>query len=662
MRARRRRRDVFSAKVPIAAFVLTLVQGCSTAPLRLSDDAPHTAIPSDRVAARSDAILLLGDTQEHTLEGLPHGFLTGVIDKVVADVTIRPPQQALFGRKLFQVAVAGSGAPRIPAVHLGDVADHSCEIEIERMFRAIAQTGLAVAIAPGNHDGAFQGIFNPPDETAHWGFSSVGWDYVCRQAVQETPDAPAEVMDFHRRYAAGEPPVSNLMSKDRYVQAYLTHLTDRGLAAPTVCEEMPEIRCLAGSGLIEAVYARTVPREVRCANGDHCRNFSESFVVQTLRLTPPGAPVEIAMVLIDTTDLDLVFRPDFFEFVRHLAGTPTYPGSRGYVHSGQLQVIKRIVAQARQTGRILVFAGHHNWEQMEESSRERLAQMMQPLDHPAVYLSAHTHRGYWAKFDIGGRSLTEFNVSSIADWPIDSRRLTLAVSDDRSMIEIRAGSDYPQGASTDDHLLALWEARTCRHPEAQGVLERPDEFIRTQRRIAREHRRDSGGFADAIGASIANHITKLAPGSLADHMREIRNRSLYVANLNDVRKAIQAFAIVLEHSPAIDRWITSLGSSIKLNPACKTGTLAARLACTVEHSHDIGPVSAHGTRKAFVALSATVGDLQRIVDAANIREHPGIVRTMACAHVVAAHEDWGIGQERERLIDRPFFETIRLAR
>jgi hypothetical protein len=55
------------------------------------------------------------------------------------------------------------------------------------------------------------------------------------------------------------------------------------------------------------------------------------------------------------------------------------------------------VDEAVARGDVVVFAGHHNWRALSLPSRIMLRALMSRLEHPLVYLSAHTHRGFWAE-------------------------------------------------------------------------------------------------------------------------------------------------------------------------------------------------------------------------------------------------------------------------
>ena len=612
-------------------------------------------LASADVQVRTADVLLLGDTQEHNIEGLPHGFITGIVDKVFADVTIRPPQHALFGRKLLEAIASGDAKGRPPIVHLGDLTDHSCEIEMSRMFDAIRRTNVDVTIAPGNHDGMFQGIFNPPDITSHWGFSSLGWDYVCRHANERNRISDKYGVQHPKdQQVESEPPVSNLMSKDRYIHAYLKLLQERNLIGPgATCADLSTLRCHEGDGFIARAYARIVPRQTDCGNAPKCRNFSESFLVQEVRLTDASSSVPVRLVLLDSTELDFLFVPSFDAVLGSLFNTKVNPGTRGYIGQRQLEVLQRIADRARDSSEVLVFGGHHDWLHLEPKSREALAAIFKKLPHPIVYLSAHTHRGFWAEHEFDGATMIEFNVSSLADWPIDARRVSFSVSKDRKAIEVTAGPAARGDARGDGELLAAWENELCRHPQTRAVLDDPAKFVEANRRIVQEHHEHSGTWLSMIGAFFVRLVVEET---------DVERNFQYTDNLNDARRALDSFAALLENSNTFDKWIETLPFSIYIHKSCVAKpNLASRLRCQVKRSEIPNRRRPEGVRQTFVYLSSTLRDLQRVVDSANMQTTPGITRAMACAHAVAAHADWQ-NQARPHFVYDYFFQPTVVAR
>jgi hypothetical protein len=139
-----------------------------------------------------------------------------------------------------------------------------------------------------------------------------------------------------------------------------------------------------------------------------------------------------------------------------------------------------------QQGDIVVFAGHHNWKSLGLPTRTLLRSTMARLDHPLVYLSAHTHSGFWAVHrELSRRPLLELNVSSLSDWPIAYRRISFAYDAKAQRLLVR-GDLMPRGdqpnASFDD-LLAAWEAETCARTgwPIEWIDENDADVVRKQR-------------------------------------------------------------------------------------------------------------------------------------------------------------------------------------
>jgi hypothetical protein len=144
------------------------------------------------------------------------------------------------------------------------------------------------------------------------------------------------------------------------------------------------------------------------------------------------------------------------------------PGDIGHVRADQLAAIKPWLGMARQQGDLVVFAGHHNWNRLSLASRLRLAQLFDAVDQPLVYLSAHTHQGFWAMHQVGERRLLELNSSSLSDWPIAYRRVSFAY--DREAQRLKVVAELLPAAvrapDSDDALLQAWQTLAC---EPSGI-------------------------------------------------------------------------------------------------------------------------------------------------------------------------------------------------
>jgi hypothetical protein len=121
-----------------------------------------------------------------------------------------------------------------------------------------------------------------------------------------------------------------------------------------------------------------------------------------------------------------------------------------------------------------------------------LRELMSGLTHPLVYLSAHTHRGFWAVHRaLDRRPLLELNVSSLSDWPIAYRRIRIAYDAVANRLKVE-GELMPAGErphASDADLLAAWQAQTC---ERAGF--RPDYLRMVEKGLVERQRATRGGL------------------------------------------------------------------------------------------------------------------------------------------------------------------------
>jgi hypothetical protein len=158
-----------------------LLAGCAGVPPL----PPPDADPGGRYTPLTTPITALGDTQEHQSTGFPMHDNDSAVDAYV-EVAQRPPEQALFGRRLMEWALHSH--PDEPFLHLGDVLDLSCRSEAERMSRIFVEARRPGAILPGNHDGLMFGIYAYSTLGAYLAESSrsnaVRWNRACRRGAE----------------------------------------------------------------------------------------------------------------------------------------------------------------------------------------------------------------------------------------------------------------------------------------------------------------------------------------------------------------------------------------------------------------------------------------------------------------------------------------------
>lgn len=416
----------------LLAGLLTLA-GCSTFK-------PQPGPGKDPVANYTPLTLpvtALGDTQEHESTGMPLHDNDSAIDAYV-EVTQRPAEQPLFGRRIMEWALQAN--PDGPWLHLGDVLDLSCRSEAERMARIFHATGRPGAILPGNHDGLMFGIYRYDILAAVRDRGARKWNEACRRGA-----APEDAK--HRIGVQA-------FSKRDFISLYLAEYA-------SVPGAMPGLAPPPQDGEHRISWTHSDPDffvsaiEAKVVEGT---GYADSFLAQRLKLPrAPGATRDVIVIGLDTNQSGPVVST-----IDTLLGRS--PGSMGHVHPDQIHAISPWVAQAARKGNIVVFAGHHNWNSLGLPTRILLRGLMEGLDHPLVYLSAHTHRGFWAVHRaLASQPLLELNVSSLSDWPIAWRRISFAYDEQANRLRVRADlmPHGPMPSTSDADLLAAWQAQTC---------------------------------------------------------------------------------------------------------------------------------------------------------------------------------------------------------
>jgi hypothetical protein len=111
------------------------------------------------------------------------------------------------------------------------------------------------------------------------------------------------------------------------------------------------------------------------------------------------------------------------------------------------------------------------------------------LNQPLVYISAHTHSGFWAVHrGLARQPLLELNVSSLSDWPIAYRRISFAYDEDARRLLVEADlmprGEQPNASYAD--LQAAWQAETCARTGLPAeLLKELDASVVKQQREAR---------------------------------------------------------------------------------------------------------------------------------------------------------------------------------
>ncbi len=456
-------RPIPVARALSAALLPLALAGCAQFVL----PKPPPADPAGTFVPLTRPIVAVGDTQEHEPAGFPLHDNDGAVDAYV-EVAQRPPGQPLFGRRILQWALVSH--PDEPVLHLGDVLDMSCKSEMGRMAAIFGAARQPAAILPGNHDGLMFGIFNHPVVGKVLEGSGHAWYRACAHGGIGGG-------------AGGVSPRETAVDKREFIAEYLTLLATGphalgGLAAPPASGDARiSWRSAKPDAFLEAIEARLLDEDA----------YAKSYIAQKLRLpAAPGAPRRVVVIGLDTNQVDA--------FIGTLdALRAVSPGDIGHVRSEQLKAIAPWLGEARRAGDIVVFAGHHSWNRLSFGSQARIAAVMAGLDHPLVYVSAHTHTGYWASHRIGSRSMLELNVSSLSDWPVSYRRIAFALDAQANRLKVSAEIMPNLGAAPADdaNLLRAWEATVCAE-SGVGAGRIEDEVLS----IVREQKDSRGSLFD----------------------------------------------------------------------------------------------------------------------------------------------------------------------
>lgn len=416
--------------VLLAALLLSACAGFTPQP---GPPAEAAQAPGEDDRLLTLPLLAVGDTQEHEATGYPLHENDSAVDAYV-EVAQRPPEQPLFGRRLLQHALRS--VPGAPFLHLGDVMDLSCRSEAERITRILAAPGQIGAVLPGNHDGLMFGIYAYRLAEVALDRDAERWQRVCRRGA-----------------GSGASTGEQALSKGDFMSLYLDSLRQgalRDAGLPPANGARLSWRHADAQAFHSAIEAEWVGGVLA----------ADSFIAQRLRLpSAPGAPRAVYVIGLDTNQAGLL--TSTWDVLRGQS-----PGSLGHVRANQIEAVRRWVQEGRQRGDLMVFAGHHNWNALGVTSRLLLRQLMRETGHPLIYLSAHTHRGFWALHrTLDAQPLLELNVSSLSDWPLAFRQLQFSWSERSQRLKLR-GALLPlraDGASaqSDAELLEAWEQQVC---------------------------------------------------------------------------------------------------------------------------------------------------------------------------------------------------------
>jgi hypothetical protein len=580
--------------------------GCAS----IKRDPPPPPDPAGTYVTLTRPIIAIGDTQEHETTGFPLVANDGAVDAYV-EVSQRPPEQPLFGRRIGEWVLVHH--PDEPVLHLGDVLDMSCQSELDRIWKLGKAARQPIAVLPGNHDGLMFGIFNVPVFGEVLEKAGHAWYRGCLRGAD--PGAT----DLRRSGLAAA------VDRRTFITAYLTSVATMPtpVAGLTPVPDKGPVRISwrnpRPDPFIEAI-------EVSLQDGNA---YANSFLAQKLRLPPvAGAPRGAIIIGLDTNQVDEVV--GLLDTVRSMS-----PGDIGHVRPDQLEAVRPWIESARKAGDVVIFAGHHNWNRLSLATQARIGLEFDRIDHPLVYMSAHTHQGFWAMHWIGERRLLELNVSSLSDWPIAYRRVSFAF--DRTANRIKVMADLMPNAAgsaqTDQALLDSWSTLTCGPTGITAMRVTEEELQAVQ-----QQREARGTLFDWISESLSEWCTTC-------------QRNLYASGIryqDSLLRAIeQTYVDLLPHVPAVRQLRPPESCGASSVPECL-------VKLQVKAPDDLDETMALFRRRA------------QFIDAMNHQfdELPGsLVRNyMACRAVIGAKIDFDLtpkdrrpGQDEEGRRARDFF-------
>lgn len=317
-------------------------------------------------------------------------------------VGIRPVALDLFGLSLLEHALDERRDTGEPIVHLGDAADVACVAEIEPFFETMNRAGRPWVFAPGNHDMALMGNFDPAGEE---------WVRAC---------APLGKLDKNTlitRYLDAQARCEPGTCAFEGLEAARTGPADVLRGWPTSGTWPPEDGAAGPPG-----SASRLPASSRIAWDINPKQPWKSWVLQDLRV--PGEESQLRVILLDTVTY------------KHQRAGQARVGWLAF--SGRLDLEKHLpraalwLTQCGATeGCVSVIGGHHQYARrfggLLQVSRAPLRALFRTRGRPLAYLSAHTHKGYLRLENQPDEGFFEINVGSTLDWPLSYRTIEVGV-------------------------------------------------------------------------------------------------------------------------------------------------------------------------------------------------------------------------------------------
>jgi hypothetical protein len=425
--------------------------------------------------AADPSVLFMADAQIHNVYGGEVKQTWGVSDWFSGVAQRHPEMNLLSGYALQDFLArgeqqAGPGAAPF-AVMLGDATNAACTGEFERFMQAAkgGNPNRILLIAHGNHDSYLMGTVNywqapldgidlarfrdgalPPD--ASWwpdirlkeGAAGQGWLALCHQSRGKSA------------------PMNKIQWMAKYLQSLAVPSAD-GTSALEPGVAGKDKATFSGRGkpgtALGAVDYRVKGEWIRPTTARHgLADTYDSFLVQAVDV---GA--RHRLILVDTAACAWYQRGWWARLVPRFGVQNA--GLSACMGEAQRDVIREFATSARNSGRTVVFAGHHPLKDFLKPDLAAFETIMNEASGPGwVYVSAHTHDPFTDQDR--GNGARELNISSTTDWPMSASLISFGARLERAPVELNSApiaytppDYYPNGPEL------------CRHYDAARKLQ-----------------------------------------------------------------------------------------------------------------------------------------------------------------------------------------------
>jgi predicted phosphodiesterase len=432
--------------------ISVLLIGCANN-MHLVQSQKSISIQSDfNISRLSSEIILVSDTQEHESTGTATFEESQFVDKNIANVTIRTAQANIGVLPLLTKILDKNKS----IIHLGDYLDVSCLDEFDRFEKVMSKNQNLVALI-GNHDGYYVGNYLSKDDMEHWsGRCDAGREYnITKENINrlyENNNSKNRLLNEYKKFLDNN--LSNKTSNIRVynkatvIERYLAKkLNNNGIIFDNndtfhnshsynkiynstkipgnISGNFKYIRTINytdvnTTNFLYKIYAKVNQCDIK-SDLNNC-NPQRSFLLQQVRVEKNeknNNNKKINMILIDTSVYNqaCAYKGPFYA----MCNSDCIAGKKGEVSEEQIIKIDEWIKENNENNITTIFAGHHPLHQVKQLNNY-FKSIANQYKKPIFYISGHTHQGYWEQKD----NVTELNIGSLIDFPIQYRTLQLA--------------------------------------------------------------------------------------------------------------------------------------------------------------------------------------------------------------------------------------------